>query len=162
VTDHIPGPTRVCFSTTPSNLAGFDSESSVEDKPCFRFIRRPFRRIPEIGEIHFRQILVMHMSRYTKFAVLTTVLAVFVGFPVFVAEMQRMITQKRLSAAGSGRVNLTSTTPMGHGASSATKTHPRTLEAAGEWRATGLSSRARPMMVSLLLHAPLSRARTTH
>ena len=27
----------------------------------------------------------MHMSRYTKFAVLTTVLAVFVVFPVFVA-----------------------------------------------------------------------------
>ena len=101
------------------------------------------------------------MSRYTKFAALTAVLAVFVAFPVFVSADATHDYAKKITGCWLGTRKLTFTTPTGHGASSATKTHPRTLAADGEWKGTSLSSRAGPMMVSLLLRTPLSRARTT-
>ena len=41
-----PGATRV-YSMTPSNLAGFASESSVKNKRCFRFVRRPPGEYPK-------------------------------------------------------------------------------------------------------------------
>ena len=53
MTDHIVGSTRVVFDDA-QQFGGFDSEPSVENKSCFPFVRRPARRIPEMGEIHFR------------------------------------------------------------------------------------------------------------
>src|SRR5262249_43694731 len=59
---HSRGNSRLSLAT-PGNLAGFEFESSVETTPCFSFVRRPSRRMPEIGEIRFRRILVRSMRR---------------------------------------------------------------------------------------------------
>ena len=99
------------------------------------------------------------MSRYTKFAVLTTVLAVFVVFPVFVAADATHDYAKKIVGCWLGARKFDVYHANG---TWGFKRNEDTPEAAGEWKATSLSSRARPMMVSLLLHTPLSRARTTH
>jgi hypothetical protein len=72
------------------------------------------------------------MSRYTTFVLLTSVLAEFMVFPILMAANAPSGDAKKIIDAGSVRANLTFTTPMGDGASSATKPHQRSLQAAGE------------------------------
>ena len=52
MTDHIPGATRV-YSTTPINLAGFDSESSVETSHAFLLSGAPPGEYPKSAKFIF-------------------------------------------------------------------------------------------------------------
>ena len=62
MTDHIPGPTRVCFPRH-QQFGWLRLRIVNRNKPCFPFVRRLSRKTPEIGEIHFYRILVRSMLR---------------------------------------------------------------------------------------------------
>ena len=101
------------------------------------------------------------MARYSVFAVLTSVLAVSVVFTMVVAADAPHDYAKQLVGCWLGARKFDVYHADGTFGFKRTKTHQRRLEAAGEWRATSLSSRVRLVMVSLLLRTPLFRARTT-